>query len=191
MSHECLPLESSFDVPTLQRWANPQVVSMAAVELTTLAQRRDHAAVAEAAATAPRTAEGDAEFAGRSPGAVPWWLVVLVMASAEYRRFPGVVGLQQSDLSVSLAISTFRPSRQQLLRHVHTELVASKRNVWQNLQQQVSLVLMTLDFQYPALSEESFMQILHLTQLLMDEGDAFMASLPHLITSAGCLASTG
>ena len=33
-----------------------------------------------------------------------------------------------------------------------------------------------LDFpRYPALSEESFMQILHLTQLLMDEGDAFMA----------------
>eukprot|EP00435_Cladocopium_sp_Y103_P040851 s1308_g11.t1 len=66
-------------------------------------------------------------------------------------------------------------SFRELLRHVHTELVASKRNVWQSLQQQVSLVLMTLDFQYPALSEESFMQILHLTQLLMDEGDAFMA----------------
>lgn len=66
-------------------------------------------------------------------------------------------------------------SFRELLRHVRTELVASKRNVWQSLQQQVSLVLMTLDFQYPALSEESFMQILHLTQLLMDEGDAFMA----------------
>jgi hypothetical protein len=29
------------------------------------------------------------------------------------------------------------PSAGQLLRHVHTELVASKRNVWQSLQQQV------------------------------------------------------
>ncbi|CAJ1345104.1 unnamed protein product [Effrenium voratum] len=63
----------------------------------------------------------------------------------------------------------------ELLKHVHTELINSKRNVWHGLQQQVSLVLLTLDFQYPALTEESFMQILHLTQLLVDEGDAFMA----------------
>eukprot|EP00913_Durusdinium_trenchii_P024756 g23237.t1 len=89
-----------------------------------------------------------------------------------------------------------QPAFRELLRSVHTELTSSdlaedgrrmerlqngrpweagKRNVWQGLQQQVSLVLMTLDFQYPALSEESFMQILHLTQLLMDEGDSFMA----------------
>ncbi|CAE7194015.1 unnamed protein product [Symbiodinium natans] len=51
----------------------------------------------------------------------------------------------------------------ELLRNVLTELANSKRNVWQSLQQQVSLVLMTLDFQYPALTEESFMHILHLT----------------------------
>lgn len=63
----------------------------------------------------------------------------------------------------------------ELLRNVLTELANSKRNVWQSLQQQVSLVLMTLDFQYPALTEESFMHILHLTQLLVDEGDAFQA----------------
>lgn len=76
------------------------------------------------------------------------------------------------------------------MQNTHMELVASKRNVWQGLQQQeprkrsslsvveVSLVLMTLEFQpfglpnghkepsfgrFPALSEENFMQILHLT----------------------------
>eukprot|EP00434_Breviolum_minutum_P023815 symbB.v1.2.021008.t1/scaffold1777.1/size101761/3 len=68
-------------------------------------------------------------------------------------------------------------SFRELLSHVHTELVSSKRNVWQGLQQQVSLVLMTLDFQYPALSEESFMQILHLTQLLMDEVPGAMSAV--------------
>eukprot|EP00931_Biecheleriopsis_adriatica_P004222 TRINITY_DN105924_c0_g1_i1.p1 TRINITY_DN105924_c0_g1~~TRINITY_DN105924_c0_g1_i1.p1 ORF type:complete len:1007 (-),score=237.50 TRINITY_DN105924_c0_g1_i1:22-2613(-) len=63
----------------------------------------------------------------------------------------------------------------EVLRHVLTELVASKRNVWDRIQQQVSLVLMTLDFQYPALTEDSFMHVLHLTQMLIEEGDAFMA----------------
>lgn len=63
----------------------------------------------------------------------------------------------------------------EVLRDVLTELNASKRNVWQHISQQVSLVLMTLDFQYPSLSEESFMHILHLTQMLIDEGDTFMA----------------
>lgn len=63
-----------------------------------------------------------------------------------------------------------------VLRDVLTELSASKRNVWDRIQQQVSLVLMTLDFQYPALTEDSFLHILHLTQLLIEEGDAFMAT---------------
>jgi len=63
----------------------------------------------------------------------------------------------------------------EVLRAVHTELVSSKRNVWDRIQQQVSLVLMTLDFQYPALTEDGFMHLLHLTRLLIDEGDAFMA----------------
>jgi len=63
----------------------------------------------------------------------------------------------------------------EVLRAVHTELVSSKRNVWDRIQQQVSLVLMTLEFQYPALTEDGFMHLLHLTRLLIDEGDAFMA----------------
>jgi len=63
-----------------------------------------------------------------------------------------------------------------VVRDVLTELSASKRNVWDRIQQQVSLVLMTLDFQYPALTEDSFLHILHLTQLLIEEGDAFMAT---------------
>lgn len=63
-----------------------------------------------------------------------------------------------------------------VLTEVLTELSASKRNVWDRIQQQVSLVLMTLEFQYPALTEESFLHILHLTQLLIEEGDVFMAN---------------
>jgi len=62
-----------------------------------------------------------------------------------------------------------------VVHEVLTELLASKRNVWERVQQQVSLVLMTLDFQYPALSEDSFLHILSLTQLLVEEGDVFMA----------------
>mmetsp|Transcript_38897 Transcript_38897/g.103817 ORF Transcript_38897/g.103817 Transcript_38897/m.103817 type:complete len:1025 (-) Transcript_38897:132-3206(-) len=63
----------------------------------------------------------------------------------------------------------------EVLRDVLTELNSSKRNVWHHISQQVSLVLMTLEFQYPALSEESFLHILHLTQTLIEEGDNFMA----------------
>lgn len=42
----------------------------------------------------------------------------------------------------------------EVLRDVQSELVASKRNVWEHISQQVSLVLITLEFQYPALSED-------------------------------------
>jgi len=63
----------------------------------------------------------------------------------------------------------------EVLRDVLTELVSSKRIVWERVQQQVSLVLMTLDFQYPALTEDSFLHILHLTQILIEEGDQFMS----------------
>lgn len=64
----------------------------------------------------------------------------------------------------------------EVLREVLGKFQASMRNVWDRIQQQVSLVLMTLEFQYPLLSEESFLNIVHLTQMLIDEGDAFMAS---------------
>lgn len=63
----------------------------------------------------------------------------------------------------------------EVLREVLAELTSSKRAVWDRVQQQVSLVLMTLEFQYPALNEESFLHILHLTQMLIEEGDAFIA----------------
>jgi hypothetical protein len=63
----------------------------------------------------------------------------------------------------------------EVLRDVKEELNASRRSVWDRIQQQVALVLMTLDFQYPSLSEDNFLQILHMTQLLIEEGDAFMA----------------
>mmetsp|Transcript_77844 Transcript_77844/g.161729 ORF Transcript_77844/g.161729 Transcript_77844/m.161729 type:complete len:855 (-) Transcript_77844:27-2591(-) len=64
----------------------------------------------------------------------------------------------------------------EVLMDILTELNSSKRNVWHHITQQVSLVLMTLDFQYPSLSEESFLHILNLTQMLIDEGDAFMGA---------------
>lgn len=63
----------------------------------------------------------------------------------------------------------------EVLRDVQSELAASKRNVWHHVSQQVSLVLMTLEFQYPALNEENFLQIVNLTRTLMEEGDSFMA----------------
>jgi len=63
----------------------------------------------------------------------------------------------------------------QVLREVLSELQGSKRNVWERCMQEVQLVLMTLNFQYPALTEDSFLHILHLTHLLIDEGDLFMA----------------
>ena len=46
-------------------------------------------------------------------------------------------------LNLKLKLKAF----EKVLQNTHMELVASKRNVWQGLQQQVSLVLMTLDFQ--------------------------------------------
>jgi len=67
------------------------------------------------------------------------------------------------------------PRFREVLREVLSELTASKRNVWDRIQQQVSLVLMTSDFQYPRLNEDGFLHILRLTQLLIDEGDHFMA----------------
>eukprot|EP00929_Paragymnodinium_shiwhaense_P016840 TRINITY_DN12548_c1_g1_i3.p1 TRINITY_DN12548_c1_g1~~TRINITY_DN12548_c1_g1_i3.p1 ORF type:complete len:984 (-),score=213.49 TRINITY_DN12548_c1_g1_i3:98-3049(-) len=66
------------------------------------------------------------------------------------------------------------PRFREVLREVLSELGANKRVVWDRIQQQVSLVLMTCDFQYPGLSEDGFLHILHLTQLLIDEGDSFM-----------------
>lgn len=79
----------------------------------------------------------------------------------------------------------------EVLRDVLSELVASKRNVWHHISQQVSLVLLTLDFQYPALSEESFLRILHLTQTLIDEGDVFMADHAPLRTNSGDMSMQG
>eukprot|EP00928_Gymnodinium_smaydae_P083308 TRINITY_DN6653_c0_g5_i1.p1 TRINITY_DN6653_c0_g5~~TRINITY_DN6653_c0_g5_i1.p1 ORF type:complete len:1096 (-),score=170.72 TRINITY_DN6653_c0_g5_i1:105-3242(-) len=65
------------------------------------------------------------------------------------------------------------PRLRQLLRDVLNELVASKRNLWDRIQQQVSLVLMTSDMQFPRLREEGFLHVLNLTQLLIEEGDLF------------------
>ena len=58
----------------------------------------------------------------------------------------------QGQSSPSPRLSTLSSGNRPKHRQVQTELLSSKRNVWDRIQQQVSLVLMTLEFQYPGAS---------------------------------------